>query len=105
MIVSLTYVLLNLPHFYAWAYFFKAFPTLALNIIDRHYYFSLNNITEIFYVLSYAVHPFIYGISNQKFKNQFKKKIFHMKTNQRGHANHYRVKKNENLNNQQTEIL
>ncbi len=80
--MSLSYALLNLPYFISWFVFFyhMAFLRAELTSERRHNLFAFSNLTEIFYVLNYGVHFFIYAASGQKFRDQLRD-AFHLTRN------------------------
>jgi hypothetical protein len=74
-LMSLSYAILNLPYFISWAtfFYFMAFNFDEFSQKDRRFnLFTANNITEIFYVLNYGIHFFIYCASGHKFRSQLK---------------------------------
>lgn len=73
LLMSFSYAILNLPYFVSWCLFFYRMGIQKnYNIITKYYLFSAINLCEIFYVLNYGVHFFIYCASGQKFRQQLK---------------------------------
>ena len=81
MLMSLSYAMLNLPHFITWMIFFYnvAFkPKIETSAIEssiesstsNNIFFAANYISEIFYVLNYGIHFFIYCASDKRFRTQ-----------------------------------
>jgi hypothetical protein len=79
IITSLSYAILNLPYFCSWCLFFYHMAFRSTQSIEQRYIlFSYNNITEIFYVLNYGIHFFIYCASGKRFRSQLKN-VFRLK--------------------------
>jgi hypothetical protein len=78
IIMSLSYAILNLPYFITWCMFYHS-EAINSTLLERHYSFSYSkylfgfiNITEIFYVLNYSIHFFLYCASGRQFRKQLK---------------------------------
>ena len=79
--VSFVYAVLNLPYFISWSMFYyeAAFnqknidPNTQLEAATRkNFLFAGINVSEIFYVLNYGIHFFIYCASGRRFRHQLK---------------------------------
>lgn len=73
IMMSFSYVVLNLPYFISWCYFFYQ-VAIRKNPLPflKYKLFSILNICEIFYVLNFAVNFFIYCASGKNFRCQLK---------------------------------
>jgi len=73
LLMSFSFSILNLPYFISWSTFFMrvAFNE-QLDLVGRFQMFSILNICEIFYILDYAIHFFIYCVAGKKFRSQLK---------------------------------
>ena len=72
LLMSLSYAILNLPYFISWSIFFYNMAFQSLTKAQRFYLFSALNICEIFYILNYAIHFFIYCASGKRFRTQLR---------------------------------
>ena len=71
VIMSLSYTILNLPYFITWSIFYYSTVIEKQNsLIERKYLFGYINIAEVFYVLNYGLHFFLYCASGKRFFNQ-----------------------------------
>jgi cbb3-type cytochrome oxidase subunit 3 len=69
ILMSFSYAILNLPYFVSWCLFFYQMGIKNnQSVIIKYHLFSLINLCEIFYVLNYGVHFFIYCASGKKFR-------------------------------------
>ena len=68
IVMSLSYAILNLPYFISWSIFFYKIAFGQLDLITRNYLFATLNICEIFYILNYGIHFFIYCAWGKKFR-------------------------------------
>jgi hypothetical protein len=70
--ISFSYIFLNLPYLISWLVYSydEAFNHLDLN--TQNYLFTLLQVSEVFYVLNYAIKFFIYCASGSTFNNQLK---------------------------------
>ena len=70
-IMSLSYAILNLPYFVTWCIFYYNIEIEKKNTsIQKQYLFGFINIAEIFYVLNYGLHFFLYCASSKRFLKQ-----------------------------------
>ena len=77
ILMSFSYVALNLPYFIAWSHFFYQIAIIKnLKAVLKYKIFSILNICEIFYVMNFAVNFFIYCLSGKKFRNQLKNTLY-----------------------------
>lgn len=77
ILMSFSYVILNLPYFFSWCYFFYQIAIRKnLKGLLKYKIFSVLNICEIFYVMNFAVNFFIYCLTGKKFRNQLKISLF-----------------------------
>lgn len=77
ILMSFSFAFLNLPYFISWSLFFYQMAIRQnYDFIVKYQLFSAINISEIFYVLNYGVHFFIYCASGKKFRNQLKSALF-----------------------------
>ena len=115
MFMSFSYALLNLPYFITWMIFFHQVAFISdslasnnntsiveLEIIKstrNNNFFTANYIAEIFYVLNYGIHFFIYCASGKRFRYQlkysFQSKLFFL--NIRRKKEYYYVRNNQNF--------
>jgi hypothetical protein len=73
LLMSFTFSILNLPYFISWSSFFiRVAFNEQLGLVARFQMFSVLNICEIFYILDYAIHFFIYCVAGKKFRSQLK---------------------------------
>ena len=75
IIMSLSYAILNLPYFITWCMFYysKAIKKeKEEKFIYYSYLFGFINLAEIFYVLNYGIHFFLYCASGRQFREQLK---------------------------------
>jgi hypothetical protein len=72
--ISFSYVLCNLPYLITWSCFFYEFVNNESieNEINKNYLFSVVQIAEVFYVLNYCLHFYVYCLTGTKFWNQLK---------------------------------
>ncbi len=81
MFMSLSYAMLNLPHFITWMIFFyhvafkpknetSATESSIESSTSNNLFFAANYISEIFYVLNYGIHFFIYCAADKRFRAQ-----------------------------------
>lgn len=76
ILMSFSFAFLNLPYFISWSLFFYQMAIRQnYNFIVKYQLFSAINISEIFYVLNYGVHFFIYCASGKKFRYQLKRAL------------------------------
>lgn len=76
MLMSFSYAILNLPYFISWCIFFYQMAIKHnYDYIVKYRLFSAINICEIFYVLNYGIHFFIYCASGKKFRQQLKSAV------------------------------
>lgn len=68
LLMSFSYAVLNLPYFISWCMFFYHIGFQSASNTLKYYLFSAINLSEIFYVLNYGVHFFIYCASGKKFR-------------------------------------
>nr|QVK45781.1 G protein-coupled receptor [Proales similis] len=73
LFLSFSYAFLNLPYVVSWCVFFylSAFGN-DLSVKDSFNLFSVLNICEIFYILNYGIHFFVYCASGKKFRSQLR---------------------------------
>lgn len=69
LLMSFSYAVLNLPYFISWCMFFYHIGFQRASNTLKYYLFSAINLSEIFYVLNYGVHFFIYCASGKKFRH------------------------------------
>jgi hypothetical protein len=72
ILMSFSYAILNLPYFISWCLFFYNIAFGKIGLIGSNYLFSALNICEIFYIMNYGIHFFIYCASGKKFRSQLK---------------------------------
>ena len=73
LLMSFSYSILNLPYFVSWSMFFlRVAFNEQLSLVERFKMFSILNICEIFYILDYAIHFFIYCAAGKQFRGQLK---------------------------------
>lgn len=74
LLMSFSYAILNLPYFISWCLFFYriGFRASSMTQADKYNLFTAINLSEIFYVLNYGVHFFIYCASGKKFREQLR---------------------------------
>jgi hypothetical protein len=69
LFMSFSYAILNLPYFVSWSMFFYKMAILkSTDKVIRYYLFAGIPFSEIFYVLNYAIHFFIYCASGKRFR-------------------------------------
>jgi hypothetical protein len=74
LFMSFSYAVLNLPYFVSWCIFFykMAFDKEQMSAVNKNYLFATIQFSEMFYVLNYGVHFFIYCFSGQRFRTLLK---------------------------------
>lgn len=72
LLMSFSYAILNLPYFISWCLFFKIGIGKDASQATKYYTFSATNLCEIFYILNYGIHFFIYCASGKKFRQLLK---------------------------------
>ena len=73
IIMSFSYAILNLPYFITWCMFYYSEAIKQQgNFINSKYLFGFINLAEIFYILNYGIHFFLYCASGKKFRHQLK---------------------------------
>ncbi|CAF0787774.1 unnamed protein product [Brachionus calyciflorus] len=73
LLMSFSYAILNLPYFISWCLFFYQMALRKnYDIVLKYNLFSAINLCELFYILNYGVHFFIYCASGRKFRMQLK---------------------------------
>lgn len=72
ILMSFSYAILNLPYFISWCLFFYNIAFGKIGLIGSNYLFSALNICEIFYIMNYGIHFFIYCASGKKFRSHLK---------------------------------
>ena len=83
LMISSSYVILDLPYFISWLFLFyqekynvcvhEKFESLINHSIYSNYIIGLINLTEVFYVLNFSIHFYIYFLTSKQFGYQFKK--------------------------------
>ena len=82
LMISSSYVILDLPYFISWLCLFyyekyfvlenDNFGSLIDYSIYSNFIIGFINLTEVFYLLNFAIHFYIYCFSSKNFDNQFK---------------------------------
>jgi hypothetical protein len=73
LLMSFSYAVLNLPYFISWCiFFYKLGIRHERDVITKNYLFAAIQFSEVFYVLNYGVHFFIYCFSGQRFRTLLK---------------------------------
>lgn len=75
VLISFSYALLNLPYLIFWSLYFS-----EQNSIRRNYFYSALQISEIFFMLNYGVHFYLYCVAGSFFRNQLKYSLLSLKT-------------------------
>lgn len=75
VLMSFSYAILNLPYFIAWCVFFYRNVNKSINKVDTYYYHSYLQICEIFYILNYACHFYLYCAAGSSFRLLLKKAL------------------------------
>lgn len=70
--VSLSYAILNLPYFITWCFFFYGMAFREITQVNRNYLFASIQISELFYILNYGIHFYIYCASGKNFRDNIK---------------------------------
>lgn len=81
LLMSFSYAVLNLPYFISWCMFFYHIGFQSASNTLKYYLFSAINLSEIFYVLNYGVHFFIYCASGKKFRQLLRSAFTFKQTN------------------------
>jgi hypothetical protein len=69
LFMSFSYAILNLPYLIAWSFFFYRLAVQrSADKVVRYYLFAAIQFSEIFYVINYAIHFFIYCASGKRFR-------------------------------------
>ena len=69
-IMSLSFAILNLPYFVTWCIFY--YSVAIQDQTKSLYLIAFINLSEIFYVLNYGIHFFLYCASGKQFRKQLK---------------------------------
>ncbi len=75
VLISFSYALLNLPYLIFWSLYFS-----EQNSIRRNYFYSALQISEIFFMLNYGVHFYLYCVAGSFFRNQLKYSLLSLRT-------------------------
>jgi hypothetical protein len=70
IVMSLSFAILNLPYFVTWCMFY--YNVAIQDQTKSLYLIAFINLSEIFYVLNYGIHFFLYCASGKQFRKQFK---------------------------------
>ena len=74
LLVSFSYAFLNLPYIVAWYAYYNQI-TLDIDITIKNNLFSKVQITELFNVLNYCIHFFLYCLSGSLFRFQLRETL------------------------------
>ena len=78
LLMSFSYAILNLPYFISWSMFFlRVAFSEKMTLVERFHVFSILNVCEIFYILNYSVHFFIYCAAGKRFRAQLRDAFSH----------------------------
>lgn len=72
ILISFSYAFLNLPYLITWSVFFSIQTFRVVDSPTKVHWFSAVQIAEIFYILNYSLHFYLYCISGSLFRNQLK---------------------------------
>lgn len=72
LLISFSYALCNLPYFVAWSMYYFELSFYKNEVVVHNLLFSIVEISEIFYILNYSIHFYIYCASGSVFRNQLK---------------------------------
>jgi hypothetical protein len=77
VVMSLSFAILNLPYFFAWCiFYYKIAINASITYTSLNNLFGALNIAEIFYVINYGIHFFLYCASGKQFREQLKASFF-----------------------------
>ena len=81
LMISSSYVLLDLPYFISWLFLFcqekyniledEKFDSIIDHSIYSNYIIGIINLTEVFYLLNFSIHFYIYVLTTKQFGHQF----------------------------------
>ena len=69
IVMSLSFAILNLHYFMTWCMFY--YNVAIQDQTKSLYLIAFINLSEIFYVLNYGIHFFLYCASGKQFRKQF----------------------------------
>lgn len=72
LVISFSFVLLNLPYLFGWCAFFYNMSFHRLDHVTSNNLFAFLQFSEIFYVLNYGLKFFIFCLTESTFKNKLK---------------------------------
>ncbi len=72
VLISFSYAFLNLPYFLTWSMYYIEINFNKEDAVTHNYLYSAVELTEIFYILHYSIHFYIYCLSGSVFRNQLK---------------------------------
>lgn len=72
ILISFSYAFLNLPYFVTWSFYYFEITFYKDEVIEHNLLYSAAEITEIFYILNYSIHFYIYCASGSMFRNQLR---------------------------------
>jgi hypothetical protein len=70
LLVSFTYAFFNIPYLISWCMFFDAMTRRIVDPTYKNYLFAALQITEIFNILNYGIHFFVYCLAGTLFRSQ-----------------------------------
>ena len=81
--ISSSYVILDLPYFISWLFLFyqekynvledEKFDSVIDHSIYSNYMIGIINLTEVFYLLNFSIHFYIYFLTSKQFSYQLKR--------------------------------
>jgi len=72
VLISFSYAFLNLPYFLTWSMYYLEINFNKDDVIIHNYLYLAVELTEIFYILHYCLHFYIYCFSGSVFRNQLR---------------------------------
>ena len=75
ILISISFVSLNLPYVVAWMRFFIPFKRNQLSQREIFYRYSFVSLTEIFHMINYCINIFLYCMVSKAFRNEIRSRI------------------------------
>jgi hypothetical protein len=72
VLISFSYAFLNLPYFLTWSMYYIEINFNKEDVISHNYMYLAVEITEIFYIIHYSIHFYIYCLSGSVFRSQLR---------------------------------
>jgi hypothetical protein len=71
ILISICFVLLNLPYILTWLWFYVPYKNSQLDELQIHFRYSFVALSEIFHISNFCINFFLYYMASKYFRNQF----------------------------------